>query len=106
MISILIPKGGVILVKEIKLNETLIPIEKYEETIVDGLHNIIIDFKVKSEDYHDIAVLLYKGTFNIEVPEMDLVFIGTIQRYSTSITNLYEDGQIGDYHVSLLEVKN
>ncbi|KGR74801.1 DUF3219 family protein [Ureibacillus sinduriensis] len=94
------------MVKKIKLNDTVIPIENYEERIVEGLHNIIIDFKVKSEDYHDIAVLLYEGTFNVVIPEKDLMFKGSIQQYSTSITNLYEEGQIGDYHVSLLEVKN
>ncbi|MDN4493539.1 DUF3219 family protein [Ureibacillus aquaedulcis] len=94
------------MVKEIILNDTVIPIEKYEETTVNGLHNIIIDFKVASEDYHDIAVLLYEGTFQITVPVKDLSFKGSIIQYSTSITNLYEKGQIGDYHVSLQEVKN
>lgn len=94
------------MVKEIKLNDTVIPIENYEERIVNGLHNIIIDFKVTSVDYHDIAVLLYEGTFNVAIPEKDLMFKGSIQQYSTSITNLYEEGQVGDYHVSLLEVKN
>ncbi|MFC7686885.1 DUF3219 family protein [Ureibacillus sp. GCM10028918] len=94
------------MVKEIKLNDTVIPVEKYEKTTVDGLHNIIIDFKVTSENYHDIAVLLYEGTFNVSVPEKNLSFKGSIQQYWTSVTNLYENGQIGDYHVSLLEVKN
>lgn len=94
------------MVKKIKLNETVIPLEKYEETIADGLHKIQIEFKVTSEDYHDIAVLLYEGTFTITVPEKDFTFKGTIQQYSTSITNLYEKGQIGDYSVTLLEVKD
>ena len=92
------------MVKEILLNDTVIRLENYKEEMKDGLHNIIIDFKVTSEDYHDIAVLLYEGTFDIKVPERDLAFRGTIQQYSTSITNLYEKDQVGDYHVSLLEV--
>lgn len=93
------------MVKEILLNDTAIRLENYKEEIKNGLHNITIDFKVTSEEYHDIAVLLYEGTFDVQVPERDLAFTGTIQQYSTSITNLYEKGQVGDYHVSLLEVK-
>jgi len=92
------------LVKEIKLNHTVIPLVKYDEELVNGLHKIDIEFEVKSEDYHDIAVLLYEGTFHISVPEKDLTFNGTIQKYSTSITNLYEKGQVGTYCVSLIEV--
>lgn len=98
-------KGGIILVKEIKLNDTVIPIEKYNEEIVNGFHKIHIEFKVASEDYHDVAVLLYEGTFTITVPEKDLTFKGTIIQYFTSITNLYEKEQVGDYSVTFLEVK-
>jgi len=94
-----------VLVKEIKLNNTVIPLVNYEEELVGDLHKILIEFKVTSEDYHKIAVLLYEGTFDITVEEKNLVFKGTIQQYSTSITNLYEKGQVGDYKVSLLEVK-
>ena len=94
------------MVNEIKLNDTVIQLEKYEEQTVNGLHNIIIDFKVTSEDYHQIAVLLYEGTFNVSIPDRNKNFVGAIQQYSTSITNLYEKGQVGDYHVALLEVKN
>ncbi|PYF07324.1 DUF3219 family protein [Ureibacillus chungkukjangi] len=93
------------MVNKITLNDTVIGIEKYEEVTISGLHKIIIDFKVTSEDYHDISTLLYEGIFNISVPEKGLSFKGAIQEYSTSITNLYENGQVGDYHVSLLEVK-
>lgn len=88
------------------LNNTVIPIIKYVETTVNGLHKIDIEFKVTSEGYHDIAVLLYEGTFRITVPDKDLSFKGTIQQYFTSITNLYEKGQVGDYSVTLLEVKD
>lgn len=98
-------EAGVILVKEVILNDYVIVVEKYNEELVNGLRRIHLEFRVKSENYHDIAVLLYEKTFNVKVPEKELTFRGTIQEYSTSITNLYEEGQVGDYHVTLLEVK-
>ncbi|WP_212965562.1 DUF3219 family protein [Lederbergia ruris] len=63
-------------------------------------------FTVKSEHYHDIATLLYEGIFDVKVPEKGIAFRGAIQEYYTSMTNLYKKGEVGDYHVSLLEVKN
>ena len=98
-------KGAILLVKEIYLNERVIPIEHYNEEQVDGLQKIHIQFKVTSEEYHDIAVLLYEGTFDVKVPERNLVFRGTIHHYSTSVTNLYEKGQVADYKLTLMEVK-
>jgi hypothetical protein len=93
------------LVKEIFLNDTLIKIVHYDEEKVDGLNKITVDFNVTSEEYHDVTTLLYKGTFDVLVPERDLSFRGTIQQYSTSFTNLYIKGQVGDFKLSLLEVK-
>lgn len=61
---------------------------------------------MKSEHYHDIATLLYEGIFDVKVPEKGIAFRGAIQEYYTSMTNLYKKGEVGDYHVSLLEVKN
>lgn len=92
------------MVKEIYLNNRLIPLEHYQEEQVDGLHKISIDFKVTSEDYHDVAVLLYEGTFDVSVPELELSFRGTIHHYSTSITDLYIEGQIANYKLVLMEV--
>ncbi|KGR92293.1 hypothetical protein CD30_00225 [Ureibacillus massiliensis 4400831 = CIP 108448 = CCUG 49529] len=94
------------MVKEILLNDRVIPIESYEESHENGLYKIDIHFKVTSEDYHDIAVLLYEGSFNVKVEERNIAFRGTIQNYSTSITNLYEKGQVADYKLSLVEVKH
>ena len=94
------------MVKEVTLNETLIKINEYKEDQVNGLNRISINFKVSSDDYHEITTLLYQGTFEVSVPERRLNFKGTIQQYSTSFTNLYVRGQVGDFHLSLLEVKN
>ncbi|MFJ7827572.1 DUF3219 family protein [Psychrobacillus sp. NPDC096623] len=85
------------------LDNTLIKVNHYEEEKVNGLYQISVVFNVTSEDYHDIATLLYKGKFDVTVPETGIFFRGTIQKYSTSITNLYEKGQVGEYKLSLLE---
>lgn len=94
------------MVKQIILNETIIHVENYKEETGNELHKICFDFKVASEEYHDITTLLYEGTFDVKVPERGLAFKGSIQEYSTSMTNLYEKGQVGDFTLCLLEVKN
>lgn len=93
-------------VKEIILDGTVIKVNHYNREKVNDLHLISIVFYVTSEEYHDIAVLLYKGTFDVKVPKQDLSFKGSIHQYSTSITNLYEKGQVGEYKLSLLEVQS
>ncbi|MET0960312.1 MAG: DUF3219 family protein [Psychrobacillus psychrotolerans] len=93
------------MVKEIILDNRLIKVNHYEQEIINGLHQISIVFDVSSEDYHDIATLLYRGTFEVTVPEKVLFFQGTIINYSTSITNLYEKGQVGEYKLTLLETE-
>ena len=60
------------MVNEIILNETSIKVYKYDEETENGLNKISVEFKVTSEEYHDITTLLYKGTFNVKVPERDL----------------------------------
>lgn len=94
------------MVNNIVLDDTLINVNSYEEGKVNGLNTISVDFKVTSEEYHDITTLLYKGTFDVRVPERGLTFKGIIQQYSTSITNLYEKSQVGEYKLSLLEVRS
>ncbi|KAA9023943.1 DUF3219 family protein [Niallia endozanthoxylica] len=92
--------------EEIILNNTKINVHRFEHRKVDHLHEISVGFEVTSEQYHDIATLLYEGTFDVQVPEEALTFRGTIRQYSTSISNLYEEGQVGDYSLTLLEVKH
>ncbi|MBT2570678.1 DUF3219 family protein [Planococcus sp. ISL-110] len=64
---------------------------------------ISFDFKVTSEQYHDIAVLLYEMNFRIRVPAQELEFNASISNYSTSITDLYKPGQVADYYLELVE---
>ena len=88
------------------LNDRVIPLTRYEEEKINGLHKISVIFNVTSEEYHDITTLLYLGTFEVEIPESNLRFRGTIHNYSTSITNLYLEDQVGEYKLTVLEEKD
>jgi len=93
------------MINEIILNDHVIPVSHYNESNINGLIQISIEFKVTSEEYHDIATLLYEGEFEVKVPEGNLKFLGSIVEYSTSITNLYESGQVGIFKLVLMEKK-
>lgn len=94
------------MVNELILNDTVIKLDQYEEEKINNLYKITVTFKVTSADYHDITSLLYKGTFDVKIPERKLTFRGSIQQYSTSVTNLYEKDQVGEYKLSLLETSH
>lgn len=94
------------MVEEIILNDTLIRVNNYHEKIEDGIRQICVNFKVTSKDYHDITTLLYKGIFDVQVPKKGLTFKGDIQQYSTSITNLYQEGNVGDFRLCLRELND
>ncbi|MDW0117523.1 DUF3219 family protein [Sporosarcina thermotolerans] len=94
------------MVQEIRLNDTIIKISHFEKKKKENKIWISVTFNVTNEEYHDITTLLYKGTFDVKVPEKQIEFRGTIQQYSTSITNLYEKGNVGEYKLTLKEVEN
>lgn len=91
------------------INETEINALNFtEDFIADPLSSrklkeISFGFKVTSEEYHDIAVLLYEMEFRIRVPEKNLDFHAAISNYSTSVTDLYKPGQVADYYLELVE---
>ncbi|MBY7142137.1 DUF3219 family protein [Virgibacillus sp. NKC19-3] len=89
------------------MNDVTINARHYhEETITkEGreLLKIGFDFKVTSDDYHEITTLLYNNDFRVQVPEKNIDFAATIHNYSTSITNLYEEGAVGDFKLELVE---
>ncbi|WP_453996616.1 DUF3219 family protein [Bacillus nitroreducens] len=91
------------MVTEIYLNDYELRVSDYYEERKNNLLIVKVEFKVTSEEYHDVATLLYKGTFNLKVPERKINCIVTIQEYSTSITNLYEKDQVGDFRLTLCE---
>lgn len=87
---------------EIRLNDRKFDAVTFEQETDPT--KIRFDFKVTSEEYHDVAVLLYEMEFQIRVPDRELVFTGRITNYITSRTNLYEPGNVADYHLELTEV--
>ncbi|RFU64202.1 DUF3219 family protein [Bacillus sp. V59.32b] len=93
------------MVNEVMLDETVIKVTNYQEEVAEktGARQISFEFKVKSSEYHDITTLLYKGTFDVKVPEKELAFEGTILNYYTSVTDLYKENQVGDFHLVLVE---
>ena len=94
------------MVSKVQLDNMVINITGFQQEFIDEKRKITFDFKVKSgEEYHDITTLLYKQTFDVKVPEKNIEFRGTISNYSTSITNLYEEGNVGDFKLELVEVK-
>lgn len=98
-------KGSDFLVSKIMLDDRVIQLSSYEEEKENGSYKVSVIFDVTSEEYHDIATLLYNGTFDVEIPEKEIMFRGTIYNYSTSITNLYEKDQVGQYKLTLVEEK-
>lgn len=64
---------------------------------------ISFDFIVTHENYHNVTTLLYENDFIVKVPEENLKFPATITNYSTSITNLYEEGAEGEFKLELIE---
>lgn len=56
------------------MNNRFIDLEEYEETEKNGLMKVFLHFKVSHENYHDITTLLYKRTFDVEIPEKGFTF--------------------------------
>ncbi len=97
------------MINELILDDVSITITDFEEKkIVEKKTNqtlrlISFNFKVTSKDYHQITTLLYKMNFNVKIPAKDIQFSATIHSYSTSITNLYKEGNVGDFQLALIE---
>jgi len=86
-------------IKGINFKDTVIQ----EENSSKSLCKISFDFHVTSDEYHDITVLLYENDFVVEVHEKNLAFQATIMNYSTSVTDLYKAGEVGLFHLELME---
>ncbi|WP_271853660.1 DUF3219 family protein [Planococcus maritimus] len=89
----------------IQLNGRPIETERLElQSLEDGRRQISCDFKVTSDAYHDIAVLLYEMNFRVNLPANGEEFDAAISNYFTDTTNLYEGNKVADYHLELTEV--
>lgn len=99
------------MITQIILNTTPISVENFSHSTVfneryqDLLRVVKVDFKVTSNDYHDMTTLLYQNNFNLIIPGKNIEFPCHIQNYHTSITNLYQEGQVGTFHLELIETK-
>jgi hypothetical protein len=91
------------LVNEILLDGYPIEVSKFISNRKNGLQHVTIEFPVTSERYHDVTTLLYKGEFDVNISGYP-AFRAKILHYSTSVTNLYENGQIGQFKLELSEV--
>lgn len=69
----------------------------------DMVRKISFSFKVSSEEYHDVAVLLYQNDFQVRVPALDFEFRASIHNYATDRTDLYQAGQVADYYLELIQ---
>ncbi|MBL3649361.1 DUF3219 family protein [Bacillus vallismortis] len=88
--------------KTLRLNDVTLEMDAYKVES-EPKRKIAFTLNVTSETYHDIAVLLYDKTFNVEVPDENLAFRGEITNYSTSMTNLYESGSVSEFHIEITE---
>lgn len=89
------------------INDLAIKVDKLDHKVVEkqvvSLHQLELAFKVNHEIYHDVTTELYKNSFSVKVPQMELEFEAEIGNYYTSITNLYEKDSIGDFTLVLIE---
>ncbi|MEH7237441.1 DUF3219 family protein [Bacillus sp. JJ1562] len=93
------------MITAIYLNDYKLEVSNYQEDNINNFLLVKVDFKVASKEYHEITTLLYKGDFELKVPERNLACKVMIQEYSTSITNLYEKDQVGDFTLTLRELR-
>ncbi len=98
------------MVNEVILDDYVLNVLDLKECVIEKdyqkLKTIQFDFKVRGgNEYHDVTVLLYKTTFDVKVPELDLAFKGTIINYSTSRTDFSDESNVADFHLEIVEVK-
>jgi len=93
---------------EIRIDERMFEVTGLREFAVEGPDGrkrraFAFDFKVTHEEYHDVATLLYNGTFRLRIPQLEFDGETDMHNYSTSLDNLYEKDTVGDYHLELAE---
>jgi hypothetical protein len=94
---------------EVLLDDYVLKVSDFKECVKKEtdreLKTILFDFKVRGgNEYHNVTVLLYKTTFDVNVPEMDLAFKGTINNYSTSRSDFADENTVADFHLEIIEI--
>ncbi|WP_249871467.1 DUF3219 family protein [Oceanobacillus saliphilus] len=95
--------NGKVIINDLTIDALNLQVETKTSNGGSELKIVRFDFKVTSEDYHDVTTLLYKNDFIVKIPLKNLEFPAVIYNYSTSITNLYEEGTVGDFRLELIE---
>ena len=92
---------------EVQLDDLIISATTVHEEVLNqngkGRRKLSIDFRVSNEQYHEVTSKLYENDFTVKVVEKGLAFPAEIFNYYTSITNLYNQGAVGDFHLELIE---
>ncbi|KSU89361.1 YkvR family protein [Priestia flexa] len=91
------------MINEVWLNDTKLIVRHFEEKQEQEKRYITFEFDVTSEAYHDVTTLLYKNKFHVRIPAKNESFFAVIQTYFTSVTNLYQENQIGTFTLTLVE---
>ncbi|RPF55337.1 DUF3219 family protein [Aquisalibacillus elongatus] len=91
--------------KKVVLNDYAVEVDDYKVYETNGRTHIQLEFKVSHEDYHDVTTLLYQNNFKVEIPSENVSLQATIYKYWTSVTNLYKKGNVGQFHLELIEKK-
>lgn len=96
---------------EIWIDERKFHVTGLREFAVEGADGrkqraFAFDFKVTHDEYHDVATLLYKGMFRLQIPQLEVDSQTGIHNYSTSLDDLYEKDAVGDYHLELAELNH
>ncbi|WP_010529192.1 DUF3219 family protein [Lentibacillus jeotgali] len=92
-----------VIINDMEINASNVQVESITKND-EARTKLSFDFKVTHEAYHDVTTLLYENDFVVKVPEEKLKFPAVISNYSTSITNLYEPGAVGDFKLELTEI--
>ncbi|MGE7601657.1 DUF3219 family protein [Peribacillus sp. NPDC097675] len=93
-----------VVLNDVSLHVTNFHAESVEDSEGGEYRKVSFDFKVTSEEYHDITTLLYQMVFELKIPETREEYRAEIFNYSTSLTNLYEENAVGDFSLTLIEV--
>ena len=88
--------------KRVWINDYPIEARNFKREARDP-YKISFEFTVTHEDYHDVTTLLYEIDFIVKVPDEGLEFHAVISNYATSVTNLYKEGEEGEFRLELVK---
>ena len=98
------------MVNEVILDDFSLKVTDFEQGVSTNssgkkAKTIRFDFEVRGgNEYHDVTVHLYKNTFDVKIPELDLSFRGTINNYSTSRTDFTDENSSSLFSLELIEI--